>query len=165
MLNLLKDVAELAQQPTDERVRALKRIIPCSTIKSILKKAGCDRDCPRLPKWFMVWFVIGLGLFCCDCYRQIFRWLQPFRRGGTPGRSTLGEARQRLGVAPLRWLMDKIVKLRGTRATPGAFGAIDHFDRASERRRSARNSPGQTGAKGRCVAQEVRGKSRRRGGR
>jgi hypothetical protein len=121
MLNLHKDVAELAQQPTAERVRALKRIIPCSTIKSILKKAGCDRDCPRLPKWFMVWFVIGLGLFCCDCYRQIFRWLQRFRRGGTPGRSTLCEARQRLGVAPLRWLMDKIVKLCGTLTTPGAF--------------------------------------------
>jgi hypothetical protein len=51
----------------------------------------------------MVWFVMALGLFCCDCYRQVFRWLQPFRRGGTPGRSTICEARKRLGIAPLRF--------------------------------------------------------------
>ena len=112
MIALGKEVAELAQQPTDQRVRALKRIIPCATIKAMLKKIGHDRHCPRLPKWFMVWFVIGLGLCCCDCYRQIYRWLQAFRPGGIPGRSTLCEARQRLGVAPLRWLMNKIVQLK-----------------------------------------------------
>ena len=121
MIAIGKEVAELAQQPTDQRVRALKRIIPCSTIKAILKRTGHDRICPRLPKWFMVWFVIGLGLFSCDCYRQIYRWLQAFRRGGIPGRSTLCEARQRLGVAPLYWLMDKVIKLLATLTTPGAF--------------------------------------------
>jgi hypothetical protein len=122
-MNVLgKEVAAIAQQPTDERVRALKRIIPCSTIKAILKKHGHDRHCARMPKAFMVWFVIGLGLFSCDCYRQIYRWLQCYRRPGeTPGKSTLCEARQRLGVAPLRWLMNQVVKLGATAATPGAF--------------------------------------------
>ena len=43
----------------------------------------------------MVWFVMALGLFCRDSYRQVFRWLQPYRRDGTPGRSTLCEARKR----------------------------------------------------------------------
>jgi len=121
MIGIDKEVAELAEQPTKERLRALKRIIPCSTIKAILKQTGQVRKCPRLPKWFMVWFVIGLGLFSTDCYRQVYRWLQVFRRGGTPGRSTLCEARQRLGVAPLRWLMEKIVKLAALVTTPGAF--------------------------------------------
>jgi Insertion element 4 transposase N-terminal/Transposase DDE domain len=121
MIPVGKEIAELAQQPSTERLQALKRIIPCSTIKAILKQTGQDRECPRLPKWFMVWFVIGLGLFCTDCYRQVYRWLQVFRRGGIPGRSTLCEARQRLGVAPLRWLMDKVVKLAAVPTTPGAF--------------------------------------------
>lgn len=121
MLGLNKEVTQLAQQPTDERVRALKRIIPCSTIKAILKSNGRNPKCPRLPNWFMVWFVIGLGLFCTDCYRQVFRWLNRFRPGGAPGRSTLCEARHRLGVAPLRWLMDAVVKLWGTLQTPECF--------------------------------------------
>src|SRR2546421_1669604 len=121
MIGIDKEVAELAQQPSKERLRALKRIIQYSTINAILKKTGRVRKCPRLPKWFMVWFVIGLGLFSTDCYRQVYRWLQVFRRGGTPGRSTLCEARQRLGVAPLRLLMEKIVKLAALLTTPGAF--------------------------------------------
>ena len=122
MIDLGKEAAQLSQQPTDERIRGLKRIIPCATLKAILKKTGLDRRCPRVPNWFMVWFVIGLGLFHGDCYRQIFRWLQPYRRWGTPGRSTLCEARKRLGIAPLRWLYDSVVRLLGTvAASPGAF--------------------------------------------
>jgi DDE family transposase/transposase IS4-like protein len=69
----------------------------------------------------MVWFVIALGLFCRDSYRQVFKWLQPFRRKGTPGRSTFCEARQRLGVSPLRRLAEQAVALQATPQTPGAF--------------------------------------------
>ena len=44
----------------------------------------------------MVWFVIALGLFCRDSYRQVFRWLKRFDvDAGTPGRSTMCIARQR----------------------------------------------------------------------
>jgi hypothetical protein len=121
MLGLDKEVLVVAQQPTAERVKGLKRIIPCSTIKSILKQVGQTQHCPRLPKWFMVWFVIALGLFSTDCYRQVFRWLNPFRTKGIPERTTLCEARQRLGVAPLRWLMEKVVTLLATPKTAGAF--------------------------------------------
>ena len=77
--------------------------------------------CPRLPAWFMVWFVIALGLFCRDCYRQVFHWLQPFRNGGTPGRSTFCEARKRLGVAPMRLLAEQVIRLQGKPPRPGAF--------------------------------------------
>src|SRR5947209_15573722 len=98
MLALDTEIAAVAQQPTAERLQALKRIIPCSTIKAILQQGGHQRYCARLPKWFMVWFVIGMGLFATDCYRQVFRWLQRFRPKGTPLRTTLCEARQRLGV-------------------------------------------------------------------
>jgi len=71
----------------------------------------------------MVWFIIGLGLFSCDCYRQIFRWLQRFRRKLIPGRSTLCEARKRLGIAPFRLLAHEVVELLATPSTEHAFYA------------------------------------------
>src|SRR5712691_3518154 len=117
-----REITQLAQQPTAERVQALKRIIGRRDIQAVLRLTGQNRrHCRRLPPWFMVWLVIALGLFCCDCYRQVYRWLQPFRRRGTPGRSTLCEARQRLGVAPLRLLADRVIALQGTPQMAGAF--------------------------------------------
>ena len=84
MIDIDTEVDALASWPTRERIRALKRIIPRARVEEVLARTGRDRpDCPRLPGWFMVWFVIALGLFCRDCYRQVFRWLQPFRPNAT----------------------------------------------------------------------------------
>lgn len=114
-----REIAELAQQPDAERLRGLKRIIAYRDLQAVLLPT--TRAARRLPAWFMVWFVIALGLFGPDCYRQVYRWLQPFRRRGIPNRSTLCEARKRLGVAPLRRLADRVVRLLGTPAMDGAF--------------------------------------------
>src|SRR6266446_10578732 len=122
MNSLSTEAATLAQWPTAERVRALKRIIPRAKVQEILRRTGhARRRYLRLPAWFLVWFVIALGLFCRDCYRQVFRWLQPFRKGATPGRTTLCEARKRLGVAPMRLLAEQVIRLQGRPETPGAF--------------------------------------------
>lgn len=122
MIDIGKEASAFASWPTRERLRALKRIIPRAHVEGVLARTGHDRvHCPRLPGWFMVWFVIGLGLFCQDCYRQVYKWLQPFRKGATPGRTTLCEARKRLGIAPLRLLAEQVIQLRGTSETPGAF--------------------------------------------
>src|SRR3954452_13201275 len=48
-------------------------------------------------------------------------WLQPFRKGGTPRRTTLCEARKRLGIAPMRLLAEQVIQLQGEPTTPGAF--------------------------------------------
>jgi hypothetical protein len=69
----------------------------------------------------MIWFVVALGLFCDDCYRQIYRWLVPWKKGDVPGRSTLCEARRRVGVAPLVRLAGQVIKLLAEPDTPGAF--------------------------------------------
>jgi Insertion element 4 transposase N-terminal/Transposase DDE domain len=122
MIDISKEADACASRPTRERLRALKRIIPRARVEEVLARTGQDRSpCPRLPGWFMVWFVIALGLFCRDCYRQVFRWLQPFRKGATPRRTTLCEARKRLGVAPMRHLAEQVICLRGQPETPGAF--------------------------------------------
>jgi Transposase DDE domain/Insertion element 4 transposase N-terminal len=122
MINIGKEADAFASWPTRERLRALKRIIPRARVEEALARTGLDRaHCARLPGWFMIWFVIGLGLFCRDCYRQVFRWLQPFRKGATPGRTTLCEARKRLGIAPLRFLAEQVIQVQGKPTTPGAF--------------------------------------------
>lgn len=122
MISSDKEVAQLASWPVRDRIEALKRIVPRTKVKEVLQRLGtAEHKCPRLPSWFMVWFVIALGLFCRDSYRQVSRWLQPYRRNGTPPRSSLCEARQRLGVAPLRVLYEVVVELLGKLNTPGAF--------------------------------------------
>ena len=89
MIDIGKEVDAFASWPTRERTRALKRILPRARVEEALARSGHDRVCcPRLPGWFMVWFVVALGLFCRDCYRQVFRGSRPTataaRRGGPP---------------------------------------------------------------------------------
>jgi hypothetical protein len=117
-----KEIGELSSWPAQDRINALKRIVPRAKVKEIIQQhRGSEGACRRLPAWFMVWFVIALGLFCRDSYRQVFRWLGPYCPQGTPGRSTLCEARQRLGVAVMRRLAETVVSLLGKQQTPGAF--------------------------------------------
>ena len=99
VLNQDGDVA--VQWSTAERVAALKRIVPQAAIQIVLWKSGLGGvRCRRLLRWFVVWFVITMALFYRDSYQQVFRWLHRFRKGVTPGRSTLCEARHSIGVAP-----------------------------------------------------------------
>ena len=109
---------------TAERLRALQQIVPKSSISAVLKRTQVgQRYCRRLPRWFVVWFVIALGMFCSDSYCQVFRWLQRFRRRSMPGRSTLCEARKSVGAAPLRLLADDIIQLQGREQDAHSFYA------------------------------------------
>jgi hypothetical protein len=122
MLKLHADLESLAQGPTDERVRALERIIPLEVIQELLKETGhARRNYKVLPAWFVVWLVLGLGLFARDSYTQIFKNLQRFRRGATPRRGTITEARRGLGTAVMRRLAGKVIRLLGGPQTPGCF--------------------------------------------
>ena len=122
MSRLGTEAATLAQGPTAERVRARKRSIPRAHVQAVRRRTGhARRRYLRLPAWFRVWFVIALGLLCRDGYRQGFKWLQPFRRRGTPGRSTLCEARRRRGAAPRHHRTAQVIDRQATPDTPGAF--------------------------------------------
>lgn len=121
---LSKDAEVAVRWTTAERTRALKRIVPTASIAKVLRKTRCGlRYCRRLPRSFVVWFVIAMALFCPDNYRQVFRWLHRFRKNGTPGRSTLCEARHSLGVAPLRLLAEEVIELQGQPDTPDVWYA------------------------------------------
>jgi hypothetical protein len=119
MFSLGKEAVALSRA---QRVAALYRIIPREKVKRALRKSGRDRSyCARVSGVFLVFFVLALGLFCPDSYCQVFRWMKRWKEGATPGRSTLCEARKRLGVSPLVILAKDIVKLLATPDTQGAF--------------------------------------------
>lgn len=129
---------EAAALSHEHRLAGLYRIIPPAQIKRAIGRCGRrQRRCLRCSALFMVYFVLAMGLFCGDCYRQVFRWIG-FRlkaqaptagksRGltrrciGVPPRSTLCQARRRLGVKVLVLLARWTVQLLATTKTPGAF--------------------------------------------
>jgi len=125
MSGLSKDSNSAVRWSRAERLRALKRFVSRKAIAMALRRSATPhRYCKMLPRWFVVWFVISIGLFCRDSYRQIFRWLlkyDPHR--GTPGRSTFCVARQSVGVAPLWRLSREVIQLLANPDTPHAFYA------------------------------------------
>jgi hypothetical protein len=118
MLRLHQQVASLSRA---DCLIGLKRIIPTSRIKQVLGPLGKDQPfCSRLPSVSVVRFVLAMGLYCRDCYRQVFRWINP--HAPVPGRSTLCEARQRVGVRPLLELARQTARpLADPTVTPKAF--------------------------------------------
>lgn len=105
----------------EQRLAGLYRIIPPSQVKRAISQCGRRRLCLRCPALLMVYFVLAMGLFCGDCYRQVFRWISSHRKRSTPPRSTLCAARHRLGVKVLILLSRWTVQLLATPKTPGAF--------------------------------------------
>ena len=112
MIDIGKEGNAFASWPTHERLLALKRIIPRARVEEVLARTGQDRSfCSRLPGWFMVWFVIALGLFCCgDCYRPglpLAATVSPWRNP----RAIDLLRHQRLGIAPLRFLANQVASV------------------------------------------------------
>lgn len=129
-----KEAKGAAAGVTAERMRALKRIVSQKAIRRALRAGSCQhRYCRKLPRSFVVWFVIALSLFSRDCYRQVYKWLNCYQKDGMPGRSTLCEARHSIGAGPLRRLAEEVIELQAAPETPHAFYqglrlmAIDSF--------------------------------------
>ena len=126
MLNLGKELTsaqvKLHDKPVSERIRSLKQIVPRSRIDAILKKHNPDRrTCSKCSASTMIWFVITLGLFGDDNYRQVFKSLHRFGRKATPTTAALSQARARLGIASLRQLYQSLVKCLCGVTVEGAF--------------------------------------------
>ena len=72
-MSVLSNDADIAVRwSTAERVAAWKRIVPQAAIRVVLRKTGRGKSpCWRRPRWFVVWFVIAMALFCRDSFRQV----------------------------------------------------------------------------------------------
>lgn len=106
-----------------DRLTGLGQVIPPETLRQALLLTGCvnGRAC-KLPHEVMLWVVIAMGVLTDLPIRQVFKHARRLRVGEkTPGRSSLCEARQRLGVEPVRQVFASIVRPLATPDTPGAF--------------------------------------------
>lgn len=106
-----------------DRLAGLEQIISSEQIVQALDATGRvnERRC-RLTHDVMLWVVLAMGVLTDLPIRQVFKHARRLRRGEkTPGRSSLCEARQRLGVEPVRHLFEQVVRPLATAETPGAF--------------------------------------------
>lgn len=107
-----------------DRLAGLERVISPDAVREILAECGLDRQraCP-LSHEVMMWFTLAMVIESDKSHRQVFK---ASRRGRefeeTPDRSALCQARQRLGVEPLRRLFARVVRPLATEEDcPAAF--------------------------------------------
>jgi hypothetical protein len=106
-----------------DRLAGLEKVIPPEAIQQALIATGRinPRAC-QLTHEVMMGVLLGMGLLTHLPIRQVFKHSRRLRPGErTPCRSSLCEARQRLGVEPLQHLYKQVVRPLATRDTPGAF--------------------------------------------
>lgn len=106
-----------------DRLAGLTEIIQPEQIQQALLQAGKvnQRRC-CLSHEVTLWVVLAMGVLTDLPIRQVFKACRRFRKGeGTPLRSSLCQARQRLGVEPLRQLQAAVARPLATPTTPGAF--------------------------------------------
>jgi len=106
-----------------DRLAGLEQVIASDVARQCLSEAGCDgqRSC-GLNHEVMLWIVLAMGLFTEVPIRQVFKRSR-FAHAcePTPSRSALCQGRQRLGIAPIRRLFERIVRLLAQPGTRGAF--------------------------------------------
>jgi len=108
---------------TLDRIAGLGKVISADDIAMALAASSKDqaRRC-TLPNRVMMWVVLAMGLFTDLPIRQVYKACRRIRKGDPlPLRSTLCEARQRLGSQPLVDLHRIVVSPLATEETPGAF--------------------------------------------
>jgi hypothetical protein len=116
---------DAAQLPINilDRLEGLSKVIPLEVIEQALAETGKSgqRAC-LLSHQVMLWIVLAMGLLTYLPIRQVFKHARRLRPGEkTPSRSNLCEARQRLGVEPVRRVFELVVHPLATPETPGAF--------------------------------------------
>jgi hypothetical protein len=106
-----------------DRLVLLEQIIGRDHVRQVLEETECfdSRRC-RLTREVIFWVVLAMGILTDLPIRQVFKYARRLQPGEeTPHRSSLCVARQRLGLAPVRRLFERLVHPLATPQTPGAF--------------------------------------------
>jgi hypothetical protein len=115
-----------SQSPSDrllDRILLLQQFISPNEVLQVLEQTRCI-DARRCTLSFEVtcWIVLAMGILTDMPIRAVFRACTSLHRiAKVPARSSLCEARQRLGIAPLRRLYYRIARPLARPDTPGAF--------------------------------------------
>jgi Insertion element 4 transposase N-terminal/Transposase DDE domain len=106
-----------------DRLTGLEKFISPELVCQVLHDTGrSNRAGCRLTHEIMLWIVLALGIFTDVPIRQVFKRARRLRQGElSPPRSSLCEARQRLGVEPVAQLYRRVARPLATPTTPGAF--------------------------------------------
>jgi Insertion element 4 transposase N-terminal/Transposase DDE domain len=106
-----------------DRLEGLSKVIPPEVMEQALLETGRSKQkACRLSHGVMLWIVLAMGVLTHLPIRQVFKHARRMQRGEkTPSRSNLCEARQRLGVEPVRRVFDLVVRPLATAQTPGGF--------------------------------------------
>jgi Insertion element 4 transposase N-terminal/Transposase DDE domain len=103
-------------------VRGLAQLVPERRLSAILTRTGRASERLRsLPAESVIWLVIAMTLFAADSIPKVWRRLHPTRDDPEPTDAAFTQARQRLGVAPLRQLFLETARPMATHQTVGAF--------------------------------------------
>jgi hypothetical protein len=106
-----------------DRIAGLAQVIRPEDLRQALAATGRvdSRPC-LLTHEVVLWIVLAMGIFTEVPIRQVFKLCRRFRPGErSPHRSSLCVARQRLGVAPVRHLFERVARPLAKPETPGAF--------------------------------------------
>jgi len=109
---------------------ALMRVFPPAVVDQAIAQHGRQEERKRLlPARVVVYFILAMTLFSGSSYREVMRKLTEGLRdlierlaGWTvPTKGSIAEARQRLGVEPLRTLFDMVARPLAAVGTRGAW--------------------------------------------
>ncbi len=106
-----------------DRLVGLSEFISDELIGQALKETRKhNRANAKITHEIMLWVVLAMGVLTELPLRAVFKHARRMRpTETTPPRNTLCSARQRLGVAPLRWVFENVVGPVANDNTPGAF--------------------------------------------
>ena len=119
--------ARLGSLPRDvcfslDRLAGLMTIIAPERVRQALRDSGCEN--PRacvLSHEVTIWILLAMGLLTDLPIRSVYQHARRLRPcDAIPTRSALCQARQRLGIAPLRRLFERVVRPLTDDQTPGA---------------------------------------------
>jgi hypothetical protein len=110
-------------------VTVLASVYPPAAVKHVLEETGRHSVRERsLPATLMVYYVMALAIYMQVSYEEIlrvvvdaFNWFADRGRVNIPAKSSISEARSRLGADPLRLLVERMVHPVATATTRGAF--------------------------------------------
>jgi Insertion element 4 transposase N-terminal/Transposase DDE domain len=106
-----------------DKLILLEKVIGAEDVRQVLFDTGClDKQRCRLTREVTFWIILAMGVFTELSMRQIFKQCRRLNLGlWTPQRSTLCKARQRVGLAPVRLLYERLARPLASPDTPGAY--------------------------------------------
>jgi hypothetical protein len=110
-------------------VSVLAAAYPREVVSEVLRETGRESRRERsLPATMMVYYVMALAIYMQVSYEEILRvvldaynWFGGGERLLIPAKSSISEARERLGSEPVEKLADRMVRPIATEQTRGAF--------------------------------------------